>query len=503
MKKILNGVFDVFFLFVSILVFLTAFSQMTVQSPVSGLLVIVAAIVFSFLCIKKTDIVEKIGCEKIWWILRIVSLAVMFKFAFSLEVGFSWDWSRLIKSAYVYGTEGRMDRADYYARYPNNQFWLICLVSLFKFLKLFVKDISITFFKHVTMAVSVVVLQIAIEFIYRSAKLIFSEKKALLAGIMALFCLPFYLYSGFFYTDTPSILLISIMIFLYLKILNSESKKTQIILCVLLGFVGAITYFIKVIAVIVFVAILIGIIFTKIIPKQFICFFLISVATLGLTVKAINVAIEPICRNDFGITEEMREKYEFPPTHWIMMGLGYGGYSQEDVDYTDSFGTLEEKKEANINEIKNRLENYGLSGFLKHTFIDKVTRTFANSTLAGDDYVSRKAIYPNGIIQKIFSAKGNFHAVEYAYSWTYHIIILLGILLSAIESLKQTPSKQNRQLLACRIAFFGIFAFMLIWECNSRYIYVFTPVLILLATDGLSSFANTVKRISSKRAKKQ
>lgn len=502
MKKILNSVFDVFFLFVSILIFATAFSQMAVQSLVSGLLVLLAATVFVFLCVKKTGIVEKIGCEKIWWILRIISLIVMFKFAFSLEVDFSWDWGGLIKSAYIYGTEGRMDKLDYYARYPNNRFWLICLVSLFKFVNLFVKDTDISFFKHATMAVSAIVLQAAIEFIYRSAKLIFSEKKALLAGVTAVFCLPFYLYSGFFYTDTPSILLISMMIFLYLKILNTDSKRMQIILCVLLGFVGAVTYFVKVIAVIVFVAIFIGVIFTEITPKRFICFFLISVATLGLTVKAITVAIEPICQKNFGITEEMREKYEFPPTHWVMMGLGYGGFSQDDVDFTASFDTYDEKKEANINEIKNRLEGYGLSGFLKHTFVDKVTRTFANSALAGDDYVSRKSIYPDGIISRIFSEKGDLHSIGSAYSWTYHMIILLGVLLSAIESLKKNPSRQNRQLLACRIAFFGIFVFMLLWECNSRYIYVFTPVLILLATDGLSSFANTIKRLSAKKAKK-
>lgn len=502
MKKILNSVFDVLFLATSLLIFAAAFSTMISKSFIFGLPIILAAVIFSILCVKKTDLPEKLGCEKIWWVLRIISLIVMLKFAFSLEVDFSWDWGVLTKSAYIYGTDGTLDKVHYYARYPNNRFWLLCLIFLFKVVKLFIHDVDITVFKHATMIASVILLQIAIEFIYRAAKLIYSNKKALLTGITAVLFLPFYLYSGFFYTDTPSILLISVMLFLYFKILNTQSKKFQIFLCILLGLVGAVTYFVKVIAIIVFAAILIGIIFTKITPKQFICFLLISVTTLALTVKAVSLVTEPIYEKNFGITEKTDEKYEFPPTHWVMMGLGYGGYSQEDVDFTASFDTYDEKKDANINEIKNRFNNYGTFGFLKHTFVDKVTRTFANCTLAGDDYSCRKSVHPNGIISRIFTAKGDLHSICLTYSWSYYIIMLIGIIFSAIESLRKNNSKQNQWLLACRIAFFGIFAFMLIWECNSRYLYVFAPVMILLEADGLSSLTDFIRKRSIKNKNK-
>lgn len=61
-----------------------------------------------------------------------------------------------------------------------------------------------------------------------------------------------------------------------------------------------------------------------------------------------------------GITDEkMVDRYRFPVTHWIMMSLNseYKTHVDEDVDFTMSFDTYDAKKQANIREIKARLEN--------------------------------------------------------------------------------------------------------------------------------------------------
>lgn len=467
---------------------------MIMQSFFAGLLVIPVAFLFLYICDKRTDLIERIDCKKAWWILRVLSLALMMKIAFSLEVNLTWDWGGLIKSSYNYIQNGSIDIPDYYARYPNNQFWLLCLVTLFKFIRLFADGASVTVYKRVTMVISVIFMQIAFEFIYRTARMIFSETKAFFAGLLALFCLPLYLYSGFFYTDIPSVLLVSIMLFLYFKLQQAENKKEIIIICVLFGFVGAITYFVKLTAFIVFVAMIIGIIFTKITFKQFLSFFLVSVMTLGVTAAAVKAVAEPIYKNKFGITEEMKEKYEFPPTHWIMMGLGFGGFSQEDIDRTKSFDTYEERENFNKREIKNRIENYGFLGLVNHLFSDKVIRTFGSCTLAGGDYVGRKPFHKNGIFSRLFSLHGDLRPIGLTFSWLYYIFITLGILFSAIGSLRKKKMPTNQKLLAGRISIFAIFFFMLIWECNSRYLLAFYPVMILLAADGLSHFANTFKK---------
>lgn len=476
------------------MIFEAAFSRMIMQSFFAGLLVIPIAFLFLYICGKRTDLIEKIDCKKAWWILRILSLALMMKIAFSLEVNLTWDWGGLIKSSYNYIQNGSIDIPNYYARYPNNQFWLLCLVTLFKFIRLFAGGASVTVYKRVTMVISVIFVQIAFEFIYRTARMIFSEKKAFLAGLLALFCLPLYLYSGFFYTDIPSVLLVSIMLFLYFKLQQTENKKEKIIICILFGFVGAITYFIKLTAFIVFVAMIIGIIFTKITFNQFLSFFLVSVMTLGVTAAAVKAVTEPIYKNKFGITEEMKDKYEFPPTHWIMMGLGYGGFSQEDIDRTKSFDTYEKRENFNKREIKKRIENYGFLGLVNHLFSNKIIRTFGSCTLAGGDYIDRKPFHKDGIFSRLFSLHGDLRPIGLTFSWLYYIFITLGILFSAIGSLRKKKLPTNQKLLAGRISIFAIFFFMLIWECNSRYLLAFYPVMILLAADGLSHFVNTFKK---------
>ena len=136
MKKAINNIFNVCFFIVSIMIFEVAFSQMILQSFVAGLMIIPVAALFLYICIKKTDLIEKINYKAAWWILRIISIAFMMKLAFSLEVNFTWDWGGLINSSYNYIKTAKVDKLYYYARYPNNQFWLLCMVSLFKLIKL-------------------------------------------------------------------------------------------------------------------------------------------------------------------------------------------------------------------------------------------------------------------------------------------------------------------------------------------------------------------------------
>lgn len=63
------------------------------------------------------------------------------------------------------------------------------------------------------------------------------------------------------------------------------------------------------------------------------------------------------------------------------------------------------------------------------------------------------------------------------YSWLYYIVLIVGILLSGIFAIRRTNEQQK--MLVLRIALFGIILFLSIWECNSRYLVAFIPVLIM------------------------
>lgn len=105
-----------------------------------------------------------------------------------------------------------------------------------------------------------------------------------------------------------------------------------------------------------------------------------------------------------------------------------------------------------------------------------------DSCLGGDDYVSRAAIRENSLCEKLFSLKSRWHWIGLFYTWLVHIMIFIGLLLSTALSFRQKVVEQN--MLVGRIAVFGVFLFLSIWECNSRYLFTLTPIMILTAADG-------------------
>lgn len=74
----------------------------------------------------------------------------------------------------------------------------------------------------------------------------------------------------------------------------------------------------------------------------------------------------------------MVDRYRFPVTHWIMMSLNseYKTHVDEDVDFTMSFDTYDAKKQANIREIKARLENISTPYEACKMAYHKVARTW-------------------------------------------------------------------------------------------------------------------------------
>ena len=68
------------------------------------------------------------------------------------------------------------------------------------------------------------------------------------------------------------------------------------------------------------------------------------------------------------------------------------------------------------------------------------------------------------------------------YTWTYYVILFFGIVLSGLLALGHR-GRQDPMMIG-RIAMIGIALFQILWECNSRYVITFLPMMILMALDG-------------------
>lgn len=476
-KDILVKTFHVFLFGIFYYLLILAIGSMNLQSPLSSF-VVVPLFLFLYHTVKIKEF-PIISSKKTWYVLQSVSCIIMLIMVFGLEVDLTWDWGRLLITAYNYIMTGQIDYPEYFMRYPNNQFWLVCLIALFKVVAKCTASENIVVFKTVSMIVGVLIAQIGIYFIYCSAKLLWDTTKAVWIGIAALLYVPFYLYAGYLYNDIPGMCVAALLIYFAVRLEQEKIWTRKLFYAGIIGVLGACIMHIKIITFIVFIAVLISALLKNKI-KLFVLLCGVMLLCFVGSYKLLEVSVNIVL--DFDENETV--KYEFPPTHWIMMMLNTsGGFKQEDVEYTWSFDSYEEKKEANIQKIKERLTDRGRLGTIKHILYTKQLRTWADSCIAGDNYVSRTPIRENSFSQRFFSINGEWHWICLLYTWIIHIVLLIGILLSTMFSFHKKIEEQK--MLVGRIAVFGLFLFLSIWECNPRYLFTMMPVIILVASNGI------------------
>lgn len=418
-----------------------------------------------------------------WRALCLAGTLCMLWFACSARVELSWDWGKIIQAAGGYVADGEIGDADevYFARYPNNQFWFVILVLLFKIVRRLNPSAGQDQFYLASVVMGCLMVTGAVILLYMTAKLLWGAKRAFLAGCAAYMCIPLYMWALYAYTDTAGMLMLMMLLYLYVR--SEKSVGPLPYLCSMggIGLAGALAWKIKVTVFIFMIALALVFLMKRISWKKLLAGLLVLALSFSLGKASVDAGIRQILPLD----EEFCDRHEFPLTHWVMMSLGYGGFRQDDVDFTSGFPTYKEKRDANVREIKRRLQEKGVSGSLSFFFYKKQVRTWGDSTFGGCDYLSRHPVYPDGLLARLVTLEGDLNWLLLLYTSLYYGILLLGMLLSAYAAWRKRGREDGDDpLLAGRLTMAGIAVFLTIWECNARYLVVFLPLMILLCCEG-------------------
>lgn len=219
------------------------------------------------------------------------------------------------------------------------------------------------------------------------------------------------------------------------------------------------------------------------IPMLVITFLLSQLAGLGVT-RILNA--------------ELNKDLEVPMTHYLMMGMNVektGGNSAEDINYTTSFSTLDEKKKATLQVAKQRISEMGLSGFAqlikKKTLVNYNDGTFAWGA-EGGFYAT---ILPKDNPSAIAFRNLYYHDGEYYYTfYMVFVKIIWMFVLTAIlgMGIKKINDVETNQFVAL-LSIFGLTLFLWIFEARARYLYCFLPMYIICASIGLDNIAQKIK----------
>lgn len=384
---------------------------------------------------------------------------------------------------------------DYYYHFPNNLGAMAFLHFFFSISNLLgVKDYFLVGMILNSLLSISTMLMVSLTF-----KRISGAKQAVFSLLLFAVYLPFYFIAPVFYTDSLSMLFPVLFYYLYLTFKDTSSFKKLCLICFWMGVTASIGMQVKFTVVIMVIAVTIDM-FINLDWKKSILANAIVYSVILICFTAFNGYIYT-----YHLDRERAAQDNDPYTHWVMMGLkGTGGYNPDDYNFTRSFNDPDERRTANIEEIKRRIADYGPDGMFEF-LTKKSVKCFGDGTLGLDDFLSdrqdknflHKLVLPEGKKYELYK-----HICE-ALLFTFMLFMIFPALkyifgkknYSAKKEIQ--TSKDNFINLAPMLAVFGIFIFLLAWEANRRYFSNFVPAIIICATLGIDYFYVLINKIGA------
>ena len=394
-------------------------------------------------------------------------------FGYQLAIETAWDTEAVYKGAVSLATTGNLGGySDYFHIFPHNLGSTTILSLLFSVSNV----MGISDYYLIGTVYNVLSIVMGIFFVYLICRELRGLKVAFLSLWLCASCITLYFYTPVIYTDTLSFPFVPFLYYLYLRLLKQTTFKKRLISSAVFGLFCALGALIKFTVVIVAVAILIDIILRRKTKDNWYA-IIIAIIVFTSTTTAFD-----IYRYGSVLDKDVSDQKRVPYTHWMMMGLtGDGAYNGADYEYTYTYTTQEQRVEANLIRIQERLNNYGVQGYLE--FINRKQQLNFGSGIYGvNEIIDDNPIRPN-ILHNFGLDTGKHFETFKNSAQGYHIFIFMLIILSALhDAASKTPRAIN--ILAARLAIAGIYLFLMLWEGNSRYIINFIPIFIIAAAFG-------------------
>lgn len=479
MKIVLSRTFHlislVFFICVFGCVFLDYIeNQYYIQITAGFCLTVIALLIFMLFkkhenrISAKTAFMIFIGIE---FLMLAIQLIIMFNMGFSPVSDVEYVDTAAKNFAYTGGYEGinimHGKTRFYFSNYPNNWGILVLLSFVYRVFYLVFGYIP----SYTSQILNLICIHISGILLYFTSRLIFKDRiRPLFCSAMFMLSPAFYTNALVFYTDTLSTPFVIGSVFLFLKAIKSKKISSFAVYTAAAAVVFGLGYCFKGSLAVLIIAFAMFA-FVKIGWKKALCL----TGTLIISVFSFSASVRQIGLN-LGISDQkLLERYEMPATHWIDMSLsGNGRFNLKEKNKTLKFETLDKRNSECKKSIKVKLQNYGISGTLKHSLM-KITNTWNNGTFYGrylDESKNTSLRYSLTEGRKMDM-----------YSKAMQIFLLTMILFSFIYG---TVHSRISFIALIRLCVFGFALFFVIWEIKPRYLINFLPLMFIICADGIN-----------------
>ena len=179
------------------------------------------------------------------------------------------------------------------------------------------------------------------------------------------------------------------------------------------------------------------------------------------------------------ITEDYTDT-QMPVIYYLMFAMNpesQGSYNEDDFLMISQYDTLEEKNEASIQVIKERLKNYGVPGsiFLAKT---KLEKTWSDGI---EDY--HEFLITSRNYGKLHSYIAGEHKDFFAlYAHTYNVAVLALLCAAVFYAFLRKYDSSHYLIL---LTLLGGMVFHILWEAFYYYSFGFSMLIVILASEGL------------------
>lgn len=173
-------------------------------------------------------------------------------------------------------------------------------------------------------------------------------------------------------------------------------------------------------------------------------------------------------------------------THYLMLGMNgetYGGHSPDDVAFSQSFESLADRQRANLQRAWERVCEKGLWGNVRF-FTIKLYKAYADGSFAAnssflDLEIPRRTDTLSTFVRSLYHHRGSLNPLCHTLAQGLWLAVLALCAVAAFAR-RRRPEAQ-----ALTLAILGATAYLLLFEVWPRYLFVFAPLYVLLATMAL------------------
>lgn len=373
---------------------------------------------------------------------------------------------------------------SYFMKYPNNL--PMCLFTFFWLRLAQLLHIPRDFWMEYVKLINIVFMNLGMWCGYR----ILCRHRSRGAGIRYLLLLLvnplWYLLGEMYYTSTLSLAFSMGAIWVFDCAGRTRSRRKNYLLYFLTGILLAAGYEIRATVIITAAALLV---YAALQVK--------SLGDLKKTGAVLAVLLGAVLA--LGIYGKAEERYAgfdpsetgYPTVHWIMMSFqGDGQYNSADDAYTGSFSTKEERTEADVQRLRERIGQMGPGGLLT-LFRNKLRVAFSDGT---DDYASLfLTMRETSPVQKYMNGSRSDYLAFYLHG--YHGL-LCGLVLLAF--LFRTFRGKRCFLDVISLNLCGAYLFYLIWEVDDAYSIPFMLLFLMMEAVGMELLEDGFARIQEK-----